>query len=397
MKFQELTEEEFRTFLDEHPLKTFIQTPEMTKIREHFGYTPYYVGVKENEIIIAATMIGSKKSHFGFYEFYAPRGLLVDYENYDVLFFFTKELKKFVKEKKGYVLRIDPYYIKEEKDIDGNVVQGGINHTLGIQNLNKVGFRKCNTIYQQFQYMFCLDLDETKDSLYHKFHTLPKRMIKKAMENHIVIREASFDELNKVERLINETSERKSFHARDLNYYKLLYEQFYPKNEVKFMLGEMDVKAYQSAREEALASLEKELPQLTNQAKIDIYKNKIEKEKKLLEESNQLPMNEDGKLLISAGVFILYGSELIYLFGGNKKEYMQYGSSYLMQWQMMQLGIEQGFTKYNFYGISKPSKEDGVYNFKRGFSGYVEELIGDYELPVNGYYYINKLFHTIKK
>ena len=64
---------------------------------------------------------------------------------------------------------------------------------------------------------------------------------------------------------------------------------------------------------------------------------------------------------------------------------------------MMQYGIEHDFTKYNFYGISSPTKADGVYNFKRGFSGYVEELIGDYELPINWYYYFNKIIHMLKK
>ncbi len=69
-----------------------------------------------------------------------------------------------------------------------------------------------------------------------------------------------------------------------------------------------------------------------------------------------------------------------------------------MQWEMMQYGLEHGFKKYNFYGIpGMPSKEDGVYNFKRGFDGYIEELIGDYEYPVSFYYYIHKLIHIIKR
>ena len=106
--------------------------------------------------------------------------------------------------------------------------------------------------------------------------------------------------------------------------------------------------------------------------------------------------DSNGKLVISAGVFLLYGDELIYLFGGNKREYLHLGSSYLMQWTMIEYGIENQFQKYNFYGImAEPSKDDGVYQFKRGFDGYVEELIGDYELPINWYYYLQKLFRLL--
>ena len=52
MKFERLEEEEFRTFLDQHPLKTFLQTPEMARVREKMGFETYYVGVKENDKII---------------------------------------------------------------------------------------------------------------------------------------------------------------------------------------------------------------------------------------------------------------------------------------------------------------------------------------------------------
>ena len=107
-------------------------------------------------------------------------------------------------------------------------------------------------------------------------------------------------------------------------------------------------------------------------------------------------VNQNGKFVISAGVFLLYGDELIYLFGGNKKEYLHLGSSYFMQWTMIQYGIENQFQKYNFYGImGEPNKEDGVYQVKRGFDGYVEELIGDYELPISWYYYLQKLFSPL--
>ena len=396
MTFGEIKEEEFRKFLDGHQLKTFVQTPEMAKIRKEFGYNYYYVGVKDKSCLVAASMIGSRKNRFGMYEFYAPRGLLVDYENYDVLSFFTKELKKFVKNKKGYILRIDPYYITKEKDIDGNDVVNGINHELGIMNLIKCGYKKSKHIYQQFKYMFSLDLKDSKDDIFNQFHSLPKRMIKKAEENGIVIREATYDEIPEVEKLINETSERKNFRARNLDYYKLLYKNFHKKNQVKFMIGELDIKKYQKIRRLNIKKLQTELLDLKKQSKIDECNKKIEKEEKLIEDSKLFKVNENNKLILSACVFILYGDELIYLFGGNRKEYMHYGASYLMQWTMIQYAIDNGFNKYNFYGISAVSKNDGVYSFKRGFNGYVEELIGDYEVPVSWYYYFEKLLRIIK-
>ena len=396
MQFEELNEEEFQQLLAGHPLRTFIQTPEMARVRQKLGYQAYYVGVKKDGKLLAATMMGARKTHFGFYEFYAPRGLLVDYEDKELLSFFTKSLKKYIQKKKGYVLRIDPYYITKERDIDGKIVPNGIDHSLGIQFLKEVGFQKSNRLYQQFSLMFSMNLEKSAEETFRSFKTLPKRMIKKASHLPIEIREATYEELELVKNLIDETGDRKHFKGRNLEYYQHLYEEFHPKGKIKFLLGELDVKAYEEERRNTLQTLKREMETLQKEEKKQEWEEKIQKEEHLLEECKQMQANQAGKVLLSAGVFLLCFDELVYLFGGNKKEYLHLGSSYFMQWTMIQYGLEHHFTKYNFYGISQPSLEDGVYTFKRGFGGYVEELIGDYELPIRSYYYFDKFIKKIK-
>ena len=62
---------------------------------------------------------------------------------------------------------------------------------------------------------------------------------------------------------------------------------------------------------------------------------------------------------------------------------------------MMKYAADNGYKYYNFYGISGNLVESdpmyGVYQFKRGFPGTVEELAGDFILPVD------KLKYTIYK
>lgn len=52
-----------------------------------------------------------------------------------------------------------------------------------------------------------------------------------------------------------------------------------------------------------------------------------------------------------------------------------------MQWKMIQEAVEKDCEKYNFYGV-RPVEGDGVYNFKLGFRGKVEELLGTFILPI---------------
>ena len=62
---------------------------------------------------------------------------------------------------------------------------------------------------------------------------------------------------------------------------------------------------------------------------------------------------------------------------------------------MIKYAIENNYKKYNFFGISgifdKKDSEYGVYEFKKGFGGVVEELIGDFYLPTSILYKIKRI------
>ena len=160
MKFENITEEEYRSFWENHPLKTFLSAPEISELRKKQNWDTYFVGVKEKNKLIAATMLLSHKRHFGKYEFYSPRGYLLDFNNKELVDFFTNEIKKFVKEKKGYIFRVDPYLIYKERDINGDIVEGGIDNSKVVDNLKKLGFKQVPTQnLEQVSWMFSLGLE----------------------------------------------------------------------------------------------------------------------------------------------------------------------------------------------------------------------------------------------
>ena len=128
-------------------------------------------------------------------------------------------------------------------------------------------------------------------------------------------------------------------------------------------------------------------------------------EKRLKEAKKMHSDNQEDILVLSGAMFMTVGDEIIYLFSGSKGEYMMFNGQYAIQWDMIQYGINHGYKKYNFYGISgnfdKHHPEYGIYEFKKGFNGYVEETIGEYELPIGKHYpqfkRTNKIKQTIKK
>ena len=49
MQFIEITEEKYRAFWENHPLKTFLSAPEIGSLRKSNGWDVYFVGVEDKK------------------------------------------------------------------------------------------------------------------------------------------------------------------------------------------------------------------------------------------------------------------------------------------------------------------------------------------------------------
>jgi len=406
MEFKTLTEEEFRLFLDKHPQKTFLQTPEIAKLREKSGWKKHYVGVFDNEVLVSATMMISKNTHFGKCEFYAPRGFLTDYNNEELLAFFTKKVKEYIKRNKGYLLRIDPYLALVERDNDAKIVEGGFDNRKVLKSLKKLGYIKKEKS-EQAEWIYVLNIEnKTSEEILKNMKPNTRNIIRKTKRSGLKIKILSYDELPIFEKIIVETGQRKGFPVRNINYFKQMYEIFSPRNEIKFMLVYLDVIEYISILNNEKIILQEKISKLSssvcNDKKREEYKKGILNIDKKITEAKNLKEENGNEILLAASMFLLIQPEIIYLWSGNVEKYLKFNGQYLLQWEMIQLAVKEGYKRYNFYGIGNTfDKKDpyyGVYEFKKGFNGHVEQLIGEFVLPVDKIFYnLFKLVHKIKK
>ncbi len=408
MQFLEITEKEYRKFWENHPLKTFLSAPEIGELRKSNGWDVYFVGVKENSDIVAAAMIVSHKRHFGKYEFYSPRGVLVDYENKELLDCFLKEIKNFVRKHHGYIFRMDPYVIYKERDIDGNIVEDGVDYSTVVSHLESLGFKKVSIPdMEQVGWMFSLPLEgKSCEQILKEMKPNTRNTIRKTEKIGITVKELGYDELDRFQNIMVETGERKNFSIRSVDYYQKMYELFHDKGEVKYYVTELDLVKYQKKLEEDKKSAEDKLSKLSdakyNEGQKKNLENEIASYEKRIKEAEDIRKEKNTDVItLSGSMFMIIQPEIIYLSSGNYEEFMKFNSQYLLQWMMIQYGIEHGFKKHNFYGIpaniNEHPKDYGIYEFKRGFNGIVEELIGEFELPITWHYYLIKFIHKIRK
>ena len=185
-----------------------------------------------------------------------------------------------------------------------------------------------------------------------------------------------------------------------------MYKIFHDKNEVKFFITELNLKNYIKGLEAERVEKENKINSLTDAKYNDGAKKNLTNEiasidKRIAESKEIIEKNGSDVITLSGSMFMLIKPEVIYLSSGNYEEYMKFNSQYLIQWELIKYGIENGFKKHNFYGIPEDinthPKDYGIYEFKRGFNGYVEELIGEFALPITWHYKLFDLIHKIKR
>ena len=181
MKFCVLTADEYRAFIKENPQASFMQTVELSELKKESGSKIHFVGVKENGVIIAGSMILEDKSILNQKQFYAPRGLIVDYHNKELLGFFTKELKKYIKKHGGFILTIDPNVLYRIRTSEGELLEDDKPNDEAVNNLLDLGYKHYgfNIYLDALQVRWCcrFELDEDYEVKKAKFSKQMQKLL----------------------------------------------------------------------------------------------------------------------------------------------------------------------------------------------------------------------------
>ena len=109
MKLKDINKKEFEDFCKEQECDNFFQSKYYAEIKRLEGYYTYFVGLDDNGRLLGATLLLAKEVVLlKKREFYAPRGIIIDYDNIDLVKEFTNQLVDYTKLKKGAFIKIKP-------------------------------------------------------------------------------------------------------------------------------------------------------------------------------------------------------------------------------------------------------------------------------------------------
>lgn len=401
-KFCELKDNEFQKFVDNYENRNFMQTIYMNEYYKLQNKETYLVGIKEGKNIVAAALVCLVSKFKNYKRFAIYKGYLMDYNNKKLLEFMTKNIVEFLKKKKAYMFTIEPNIIVVQRDTNANIIQDGKNNYEVINYLNQIGYKKSNHDSQP-KWTYVMDINNmSSDEIFKTFKQNTRNIINRTINKYkLCIKTVTFDELSEFKKITEDTSSRRGFNDKSLDYYRNMKKVF--KEKVVFKIAELNCDIYLSDLYKEKKDYENKINKIvgTNKKK-ENYIQELNLVNKKINEITILKKDKGNIIPLSAAMFMLYGDEILYLFSGSYKEYMQYYGQYIIQWDIIKYACEKKYKRYNFYGImdvfNNKGKNYGVYEFKKGFNGYVEELLGEYEYIIDRKIYkVSKFINTIKK
>lgn len=409
MEFVELNEREYSKFYKSNEQASFMQSIELGNLKKEYGDKVHLVGVKKGNKIIAASLILESKTLFNKSLFYAPRGLIVDYHDKELLTFFVVELKKYLRKFHGLTLTIDPNVIYRTRSSEGEILGDG--DDLSINNLKSLGFNHFgfNTYLEsrQVRWAYLFKLDEKYEEKKKKFSKSTRKNIEFTYKKGLQVRKGNIEDLDVMTEIFENTAKRKDFFFRSLDYYKKMYKNM--KDLMTIYIAYLNPDVYLEHTKTLLEEEKNRNKEILNKFTTDNVGNKLKNQKetsdalilkyeKELERAKKFkeenPKGKDIGCLLS----IRSGNEYLTLSSGVLEDYRDFKPKYQMYEKHINDAYIEGFKYCNFYGITGDfdpnNKYYGIYEFKKGFGGNVIEYIGEFELELSSF---NKFYKILKK
>ena len=411
MILKELTNDEFRKFSDNFFIKSIYQTTEYAFTMSNQGYDCIFLGLCENDNILAASLflIDKKSKHK-----YAicPRGFLIDYNNTNLLSIYTKEIKRYFNRNQIVAVRISPYIIKTTYDLKYNITTKNNYYNNIMLSLNKLGYRHLGynnyfeTIKPRFEAIIDLNVP-----YYILFKNIDKRFrtkIRSAEKNGVKVYKG---DINNLEYLYLQTQKK---YPRDLKYFTDVYKYYNASNKVEFFYTKLDMKQYLEVSQRQLQNQEI----IANKLNIDIRNSKsttkslinkkmeadrlVDRYRNQLIKATKLITKYPDGVITSSAMVIKNNDEVHLLIDGYDPKFKVLNSKHLLIWKLCERYSKQGYKKFNLGGITaidiKNNPYKGLNDFKLKFNALGIEYIGDIELVINNaLYFIYKNASILKK
>ncbi|MDR2909489.1 MAG: peptidoglycan bridge formation glycyltransferase FemA/FemB family protein [Oscillospiraceae bacterium] len=311
--------DEYEGFIRSHPQGGITQSAGWHSVKAEWRREVVVSRNGRGEIAGGMSVLIRRMPIFGAAMLYSPRGPVCDLHDEGVLRDLKAGADALAKKHKAYIFKMDP-------DIDArDEIFTSIAKSMGFKIFT--GGDGFETVQPRFNWRLYLE-GKSEDEILAGMKQKTRYNIRVAIKKGVEIRVMGKEALGDFTRLMAVTGERDGFTVRSAAYFARMLEAL--GGSVKLYMAYLEGKA------------------------------------------------------VAGAVTSNYAGKCCYLYGASDNENRNAMPTYLLQWEMIREAIRSGCTLYDFQGVSGNLSEDnplyGLYKFKSGFGGSLDETPGEFDL-----------------
>lgn len=379
-----LSAEQHEAFLAEQSHYNVIQTAAWPKVKT--GWQSGFAGLFAGEKQVGGTLYLIRKILPGFSVMYLPRGFLCDWSDQEQVAAFGEGLKKLAKEKKTYLVRIDPEIVISR--LTGGKTEPDEKGLAMMENLKKAGFlhKGFATDFESYTQprfnaeYFLTDSDgrkKTDEAILTGFD----KKLKKFIGRYTAERGITFSARHGKEaaalfyKISEHTEQRQHILLRDEAYFVRMAEAF--GENCTFFFAEMDLEKF-----------------------CDFCKSKQDDPRAQEDLALAEQLKEQGPTVQLSALLMLHSADTAYLMysGFDDTKFSRFRTTNQIRYEAMRYYRDLGIKIFSFLGIHG-DLSGSLSEFKMKFNPTVTEFAGEFELPASPLRYklMDKAFPAMKK
>ena len=410
-KIEILTKDEYIKFFNKSKYNHFLQSYEWGEASKAKGQIPEYLGLKDEKgKVLAACLALKKKTPLNMCYYYSPRGIIIDWDNKELLKDFTEALKVYLKKENAIYFKVDPGVVYEEIDEEAKPIEGGKNNYELYDYLLSLGYKHqgFTTLFTRNQPRFTFrintkrPLEEIESSMNKSYFKTVGRSYNYDLEVTDQYDNDTFYEL------MNDIASRNNFHGNSLKFYEAFDKAFSEQGNVHYVT----IKIYP---DKIIEKTKKELDPL----KKDLEDGKISPKKiadtqniiTRLEKDLELFAPYSGKYPDGMVSLILICPKTNHamwtLYIGNNDLATHTFAVNRAYYEAIKYAQENKLDFLDLFGTcgephTKEKNYAGIHEYKRKLGGTYTEFIGEFDIIMKPFWYkvlpsLLKIYRKIKK
>lgn len=321
----------YEDFIKTSPYGHMMQSTNWSKVKANWDRDYVYLTDHEGNITAALSILSVKNDNLNAF-MYAPRGPVCDFYDIDLVTELLKEADPVVKQRNGFLLRIDPEVIYDPVLVERYREKGYTLRSREQEDQKTFSNPRNNMI---------LDIkDKTEEDVMASFSSKQRTKIRKTYKIDLKTRKVGAGDplyketLDRFYALTEEMAQRKGITYRPYTYFDNLLHAF------------------------------------ENAYMFETY---------------------DDEEVLSTSIVVIYNRKAFYIYAASSNNKRQCNASIQTNYEAIKYALTQGAHEYDFGGIFAFDANDGLYTFKANFCGKEghKEFIGELDLIFNEKLYLD--------